>query len=144
MRVLTSSLLGALVVGLLAACTATSTDLSSTSSQDSRQADIANLAFIVWTCTDLECLNLETSETATHAYTACSAVLEDAQNVGIDICEQRKRTSSVVSRPATCVPLGGAACPIARAAYNWDNLRKRPVDEVELIEGDAGSDASGP
>src|SRR4051812_7651799 len=105
MRPIALSLLGATLVGLLVACGATTSD-GPLAQPDNAQPEIATLAFNVWNCTDLECLNLETSETATHAYTACSAVLDDAENVGIGICEQRKTGTSVVSKPAKCVPLG--------------------------------------
>lgn len=145
MRAMAFGLSGACLMALLAACGATSTEGSSGSgaSADTRlQPEIGELAFIVWTCADLECLNLETSESSTHTYTACSALLEDAQSVGVSICEGR-RISGVVSSPATCTPLG-TQCPNARLAYNWDDTNKKRVDDTQSDAGVASDDAGVP
>jgi hypothetical protein len=147
MRTLGVKLLGLAVIGVVvaavAACSESPSDAGGNAAVfGTKQPELADLAFIVWTCADLECLNLETSETATHTYTACSAVLEDAEIVGISICEGRKRLATVVSRPATCTPLG-TACPNARSAYNWDDTRKTRIEESDDAGADPGaSDAS--
>jgi len=142
MRALAFGLSGACLAAVLAACGVTSVDPTVGTGlglDPKQQPEIGQLAFIVWTCADLECLNLESSETSTHTYTACSALLDDAQNVGVGICESQRKGASVVSTPARCTPLG-TACPTARLAYNWDDTRKQRVDDTE--ESDAGVPAS--
>lgn len=143
MRLASSSLLGALAAGLIAACAASPNDPVGAANAEIRESDIATLVFIVWSCEDLGCQNLETGEIAKQKYTACAAVEDDALKVGIQVCEGRKRTETVMSNPATCRPLG-TPCPVARAAYNWDDVRKQRVDELDDDVVDAGKDASGP
>ncbi len=127
-----------LIVGLvaivIAACSAT-IDSNAQSENEIRPDVPDGLVFNVWTCRDLECLNLETSETTTHTYTACAAVMEDAQTVGASLCETRAR-ASVVSSPAICEPTG-QACPNLRnnAAYNWD-------EASGMQESDGGADGN--
>ena len=142
MRAIALGLSRACLAAVLAACGVTSSDgsVGAAGGDTKQQPEIGQLAFIVWTCADLECLNLESSETTAHTYTACSALLDEAQSVGLGICESQRKGASVVSTPARCTPLG-TQCPSARLAYNWDDTRKQRVDDSE-VGVDAGVPAS--
>lgn len=110
---------------------------ASSSVQQAKDGIISAPAFNVWECTDLECLNLETLETSAHTFTACASVLEDAQQVGVGICESHKSTSEV-SRPATCLPLGSScAASASRAAYRLGDSPAKPA-----ADGGASPDAA--
>jgi hypothetical protein len=104
-------------------------------STEPKSDPIVQLAFTVWKCEELECMDLETIETSTHTYTACAAMMEQAHEVGVQLCEERR--GAAVSRPARCEPLG-TQCPTKRSAYNWDSALREGGSALS----DAGADAS--
>jgi hypothetical protein len=147
MRVITVVLSAASIVALLAACAAVPSGDAETSTDEvvrpSSPADLEQLACVVWNCTDLHCMNLETGEITPQAYTACAAVLADAQHVGVSICEGRKGMS-VVSSPGSCTPMGMRCPNVKRGGYEWDQESSGPVEPAPADGGvDEGSPATG-